>query len=90
MCPERTKMKWRSQQNEHRPGNQSVGLAHLPKGDDWPDYAFPGAGSPNPIVRRDDGLWSIGSADNAAGPFASRVFAEAIAAQGEERHASAT
>jgi hypothetical protein len=31
------------------------------------------------IVQRDDGLWSIGWHDDAAGPFETRAFAEAVA-----------
>jgi hypothetical protein len=34
----------------------------------------------NPIVQRDDGLWSIGWHDDADGPFESRLFALAVAA----------
>jgi hypothetical protein len=38
-------------------------------------------GSPaNPVVQRDDGLWSIGWHDGAAGPFASRRHPGAAAA----------
>jgi hypothetical protein len=33
------------------------------------------------IVQRDDGLWSIGWHDGAAGPFESRRFALAVAAR---------
>jgi hypothetical protein len=33
------------------------------------------------IVQRDDGLWSLGWHDDAAGPFESRAFAEAVAAK---------
>jgi hypothetical protein len=33
------------------------------------------------IVQRDDGLWSIGWRDDAAGPFESRRFTEDIAAR---------
>jgi hypothetical protein len=36
---------------------------------------------PNIIVQRDDGMWSIGWHDDAAGPFESRTFAEAVAAR---------
>lgn len=32
------------------------------------------------IVQRDDGAWSIGLAADAAGPFPSRQFAEAVVA----------
>jgi hypothetical protein len=34
----------------------------------------------NLIVQRDDGMWSIGWHDDAAGPFESRRFAESVAA----------
>jgi hypothetical protein len=54
-----SKIGWRSEQNKHPNRNQSVALAHLPKGGNWPEYAFPGVGSPDkPIVQRDDGLFS--------------------------------
>jgi hypothetical protein len=33
------------------------------------------------VVERDDGKWSIGFHDNAAGPFESRRFAESVAAR---------
>jgi hypothetical protein len=82
---------WRSQQNEHLAENQSATLAHLPKGSNWAEYAFPGIGSPDkPIVQRDDGMFALGWHDDAAGPFASREFAAAVAAKGEGRHALAT
>jgi hypothetical protein len=82
---------WRSQQNEHPTANQLDAMAHLPNRSDWAKYTFPGIGSPDEqVVQRDDGLWSIGWADGAAGPFETRGFAEAVAAQGEGRHASAT
>ena len=42
------------------------------------------------IFERDDGLYQIGLHDDAAGPFVSRKFAEAVAAQGEGHHALAT
>jgi hypothetical protein len=32
-------------------------------------------------VQRDDGMWSVGWFDDAAGPFESRRFAEAVAAK---------
>jgi hypothetical protein len=32
-----------------------------------------------PIVQRDDGMWSIGLTDDAPGPFETRSFAEAVA-----------
>ena len=41
--------------------------------------------APKPIIQRDDGLWSIGWADDADGPFESRRFAEAVAAQEPRR-----
>ena len=42
----------------------------------------PMAASPDDaIVQRDDGLWSLGWHDDAAGPFESRAFAEAVAAK---------
>jgi hypothetical protein len=66
-------------------------LAHLPKGDNWAEYAFPGVGSPDTlVVQRDDGSFAIGWHDGAAGPFESRRFAEAVAAKGEGRRALAT
>jgi hypothetical protein len=37
--------------------------------------------SPPVIVQRDDGLFALGIADDAAGPFESRQFALAVAAQ---------
>jgi hypothetical protein len=42
------------------------------------------------IVERDDGQFQIGFHDDAPGPFESREFAQAVAGQGEGRHASAT
>jgi hypothetical protein len=55
----------------------------IPNGGNWPEYAFPGVGSPDKaIVQRDDGLFAVGWQDDAAGPFESRRFAEAVAAQG--------
>jgi len=87
----RPKRRWRSQQNEHLAENQSVALAHLPKGSNRPENAFPGIGSPDkPIVQRDDGMFALGWHDGADGPFESRMLAEAVAAKGEGRHASAT
>ena len=41
------------------------------------------------IVQRDDGLWSIGWHDDAGGPFESRRFALAVAANQEARRARA-
>jgi hypothetical protein len=81
---------WRSQQNRHGDPNQPLVLAHPPNGGHWPEYAFPGIGSPDtPVVQRSDGMWSIGWHDDAPGPFESREFAEAVA-RGEGRHALAT
>jgi hypothetical protein len=34
-----------------------------------------------PVVERDDGMWSLGWHDDTPGPFPTRRFAEAIAAQ---------
>ena len=63
-------------------GNQRVALAHRSKSGNWAEYAFPDIGSPyKPIVERDDGLFQIGLDDDAAGPFESRKFAEAVAAR---------
>ncbi len=41
-------------------------------------------------MQRDDGMFALGWHDGADGPFESRMFAEAVAAKGEGRHASAT
>jgi hypothetical protein len=41
----------------------------------------------DPIVQRDDGLWAIGIADDAPGPFASRAHAESVASQSAARAA---
>jgi hypothetical protein len=41
------------------------------------------------IIERDDGRYQIGLHDDAPGPFESREFAEAVAAQGEGRDALA-
>jgi len=44
-----------------------------------------GVGSPEYlIVQRDDGLFAIGWHDDAAGPFPTRLFAEAVALAGRE------
>jgi hypothetical protein len=37
--------------------------------------------SPPLIIERDDGRYQIGLNDDAAGPFESRLFAEAVAAR---------
>jgi hypothetical protein len=58
----------------------SVSTNHLLKGGNWPEYAFPGVGSP-PAVQRDDGMSAPGWRDGAAGPFESRRFDEAAAAK---------
>ena len=82
-------MIWRSQQNKHRAGKQSVRLARPPKGSGWPVTLFPGAGSPkNLIVQRDDGSWSIGWDDGAASPFPKPTDSlEAVSCTGGgERH----
>jgi hypothetical protein len=44
------------------------------------------AGPIEPVVQRDDGLWSIGWHDDAAGPFETRTFAAAVAAKQERRY----
>ena|ERR1035437_1818997 len=38
-----------------------------------------GMNNPADIYQRDDGLWSIGSGDDAPGPFESRQFAMSVA-----------
>ena len=49
------------------------------------------APSPPPdIVERDDGMWSIGWHDDAAGPFRTRDFAVAVARKEAFRAESAT
>jgi hypothetical protein len=71
--------------------DHALALAHLHKGGNWPEYTFPGIGSPDRlIIQCDDGMFAIGSGDDADGPFESRRFAEAVATQGEGRHALAT
>jgi hypothetical protein len=44
-------------------------------------YHLAGSAVSNPIVQRDDGMWSIGWHDDAPGPFESRRFAEAVGAR---------
>ena len=39
----------------------------------------PGQGHYHPVVQRDDGGWSIGFHDDAAGPFETRAFALRVA-----------
>jgi hypothetical protein len=77
---------WRSRHNRYIAENQRTRLAHLANCVDWPQKAFPGAGSPGGmIVQRDDGMWSIGWHDEAVGPFPSYMFAAAIAAKELQR-----
>ncbi len=70
---------WRSQQNEHLGLNQRVVLAHRPKSAHCAVTAISRAGSPPQIIQRDDGMFQIGLADDAPGPFESRRFAESVA-----------
>jgi hypothetical protein len=49
---------------------QGAGLVPLPD--------LPSIPSPPIVVERDDGMWSLGWHDDAAGPFPTRNFAEAV------------
>jgi hypothetical protein len=47
-----------------------------PQKDQWLKTSF---ANRRPVFQRDDGLWSIGWHDDAAGPFPTRLFAESVA-----------
>jgi len=53
-----------------------------------PPPDLPSIPSPPLIVERDDGLWSVGWHDDAAGPFPSRKFARDVWLHRQTRHSN--
>jgi hypothetical protein len=68
---------------------QCAALAHRLKNGDRRERRFLGAGSPALVVERDDGMFQVGLHEDAAGPFQTRDFAQAIV-DGEGPHALAS